>query len=141
MSSYFYSPGLGALGGLGGWDRVCVCVHAHACVCSLHRFREAVQMAQNQVHATFPFKHSSPGNKERIRLRDENYTRTHGIYIHTHTRAQREVHTQLRALPLAPGHLYMHTQPPLNPSHKHTHSVRQRWYWHYGRDNCNKGCQ
>lgn len=68
------------------------------CVCVFRRLRresrlqgvgETVRMAQNQVHAAFPFMRSSQANKERMRLRDENYTepalRTHGIYIHTHT--------------------------------------------------------
>jgi len=71
--------------------------------------------AQNQVHATFPFMRSSQANKERMRLRDENYTepatRTHGIYIHTHLRSNyTAAHTPTHTQPLVYAHT-LFTQP------------------------------
>ncbi len=68
---------------------VCVCVCVRACVraCVFRRLRqesrlqgvgEAVRMAQNQVHATFPFMRSSQANKERM-----------GLYVMRITQSQR----------------------------------------------------
>lgn len=66
--------------------------------------------------------------RENETLRDENYTeptlRTHGIYIHTRSSSNYTLHTQLRALPLTPSHLYMHTHSLHSPSKTSlTHSL------------------